>query len=186
MKPLLQVLHTIVPVPLSAHTAHSEGQAETNITFSFSAFSQHFDGLMQERRNSIALAMELRLSCTNPSTHRFLNMLFRLWLKIDEGSALFHYWPLWGNPLDHRWIPLTKGQQYGPLILPFVFGLNNMLNKQSSCQWFQTPGHSWCYYNASQWVYRECICNLTKIHLGNSLLLMKHYSNFVQDYQHVS
>ena len=28
----------------------------------------HIDGLMQERRNSIANAMELRLSCTNPST----------------------------------------------------------------------------------------------------------------------
>ena len=26
-----------------------------------------FDGLVQERRNSIANAMELRLSCTNPS-----------------------------------------------------------------------------------------------------------------------
>ena len=26
-----------------------------------------FDGLVQERRNSSALAMELRLSCTNPS-----------------------------------------------------------------------------------------------------------------------
>ena len=29
----------------------------------------HVDGLVQERRNSSALAMELRLSCTNPSTH---------------------------------------------------------------------------------------------------------------------
>ena len=27
----------------------------------------HIDGLMQERRNSSALAVELRLSCTNPS-----------------------------------------------------------------------------------------------------------------------
>ena len=27
------------------------------------------DGLMQERRNSSALAMELRLSCTNPSNY---------------------------------------------------------------------------------------------------------------------
>ena len=27
----------------------------------------YFDGLMQERRNSIADALELRLSCTNPS-----------------------------------------------------------------------------------------------------------------------
>ena len=27
----------------------------------------HIDGLVQERRNSIANALELRLSCTNPS-----------------------------------------------------------------------------------------------------------------------
>ena len=27
----------------------------------------YIDGLMHERRNSIALAMELRLSCINPS-----------------------------------------------------------------------------------------------------------------------
>ena len=29
--------------------------------------SHHIDGLVQERRNSIANALELRLSCTNPS-----------------------------------------------------------------------------------------------------------------------
>ena len=29
---------------------------------------QHIDGLVQERCNSSALALELRLSCTNPST----------------------------------------------------------------------------------------------------------------------
>ena len=29
----------------------------------------HFDGLVQERRNSIANALELRLSCTNPSIY---------------------------------------------------------------------------------------------------------------------
>ena len=28
---------------------------------------EHLDGLIQERRNSIANALELRLSCTNPS-----------------------------------------------------------------------------------------------------------------------
>ena len=31
-------------------------------------FHEYIDGLVQERRNSIALAMVLRLSCTNPST----------------------------------------------------------------------------------------------------------------------
>ena len=34
-----------------------------------SSLRGHIDGLVQERRNSIALEMELRLSCTNPSTH---------------------------------------------------------------------------------------------------------------------
>ena len=29
----------------------------------------YFDGLVQERRNSIANALELRLSCTNPSIY---------------------------------------------------------------------------------------------------------------------
>ena len=29
-------------------------------------FVKHIDGLVQERRNSSALAIELRLSCTNP------------------------------------------------------------------------------------------------------------------------
>ena len=30
--------------------------------------NRHIDGLMQDRRNSIANALELRLSCTNPLT----------------------------------------------------------------------------------------------------------------------
>ena len=30
-------------------------------------YNEHFGGLMQERRNSIANALELRLSYTNPS-----------------------------------------------------------------------------------------------------------------------
>ena len=34
---------------------------------------EHIDGLVQERRNSSASAMELRLSCTNPWIHVSLN-----------------------------------------------------------------------------------------------------------------
>ena len=30
----------------------------------------HIDGLVQERRNSIVSALELRLSCTNPSIYK--------------------------------------------------------------------------------------------------------------------
>ena len=31
------------------------------------ASKEHIDGLVQDRRNSIANTLELRLSCTNPS-----------------------------------------------------------------------------------------------------------------------
>ena len=40
--------------------------AEKYITRGFDNCSQQIDGLVQERRNSNALAMELRLSCFNP------------------------------------------------------------------------------------------------------------------------
>ena len=36
----------------------------------FSHLRIHIDGLVQERRNSSALAMELRLYCTNPSIYK--------------------------------------------------------------------------------------------------------------------
>ena len=45
----------------------------SNINLDIS-FHSHFDGFVQERRNSIALAMELRLSCTNPSISSSLNL----------------------------------------------------------------------------------------------------------------
>ena len=37
--------------------------------WAFCTMLQHIDGLVQERRNSIANAMELRLSCTHPLTY---------------------------------------------------------------------------------------------------------------------
>ena len=38
-----------------------------NKRFIQNEYERHVDGLMQERRNSIANALELRLSCINPS-----------------------------------------------------------------------------------------------------------------------
>ena len=38
-----------------------------NTATEMTAFGWHFDGLVQERRNSSASALELRISCTNPS-----------------------------------------------------------------------------------------------------------------------
>ena len=42
----------------------------SGIIRTIAVFQAHIDGLVQERRNSSALAMELRLSCTNPSICR--------------------------------------------------------------------------------------------------------------------
>ena len=39
------------------------------ISFNLISSQLHIDGLVQERRNSIANALELRLSCTNPSIY---------------------------------------------------------------------------------------------------------------------
>ena len=53
------------------------------IEFGFSSWHRgNIDGLMQERRNSIANALELRPSCTNPS----------LWCKANEQSWWFYWW----------------------------------------------------------------------------------------------
>ena len=41
----------------------------------------HIDALVQERRNSSALAMELRLFCTYPST---LPIVIQIWKKLNQ------------------------------------------------------------------------------------------------------
>ena len=58
----------------------------------------HIDEVVQERRNSSASAMELRLSCTKPSI----------------------YWPFVKETTIYQWIPNTKGhvmQNFSDLLL---------------------------------------------------------------------
>ena len=45
----------------------SVGSAEFNTAYFHALWFYEVDGLVQERRNSISNALELRLSCTNPS-----------------------------------------------------------------------------------------------------------------------
>ena len=63
----------------------------------------HIDGLLQERHNSNALAMEFRLCCTNPSIltilkhvqrHKLLSSCIQIRLHIYEkhGNILYHYY----------------------------------------------------------------------------------------------
>ena len=79
--------------------------------------------LVQERRNSSALAMELRLSCTNPLTWRRHGMKkLSALLDLCQGNL-----PVTGS-FPHR----------GPLMQCFdVFRQNNLLNKQRNCWWLE-------------------------------------------------
>ena len=54
---------------------------------------KYFDGLVEERRNSIANALELRLSFTNPSISPLPEVIIRLflligWLNTDRLSPV--------------------------------------------------------------------------------------------------
>ena len=60
--------HNYCSVHYDMMVLHSSNINKTPIRLSNIVFHSHIDGLVQERRNSSALAMELRLSCINPST----------------------------------------------------------------------------------------------------------------------
>ena len=76
----------------------------------------HVHGLMQERRNSSALAMELCLSCINPLMWRCheVNSTQSPWLKVNCGSGLV---PLGNKPYLGRF-PIDRVSQ-------FILNVNN-------------------------------------------------------------
>ena len=60
----------------------------------------YIDGLVQERHNSIAIAMEQRFSCTNPvmcvtqpQWVKHNTMLCRTELQLNKSYCLNHWWP---------------------------------------------------------------------------------------------
>ena len=62
---------------------------------------------MKERRNSRALAIELRYSCTNPS------ILWQHMMTSSNGNTFRISGPLCGEITDYRWIPPTKASDAG-------------------------------------------------------------------------
>ena len=83
----------------------------------------HIDGLVQERRNSSALAMELRLSCINPLICHHLAILRSIF------ALCIAKWPTWPR---------------GPKSLEFSG--NELLRSPNRASWFLLP--SWaplCY-----------------------------------------
>ena len=67
----------------------------------------HIDGLVQKRRNSSALAMELRLFCTNPSI--FFCLLTHWGLVSNYDSWTIKDWLfLWCCIHSHPWFPASQ------------------------------------------------------------------------------
>ena len=66
------------------------------------AFTDHIDGLVQERRNSTANALELRLSCTNPSMYRVIMLLTFIKTSFREGRQPVVYLSLSGSIFSQR------------------------------------------------------------------------------------
>ena len=69
------------------------------------AASHHLHGLVQKRRNSSSLAMELCLSCTNPS------ILYQWWLN-DKGLLHWHWHHLTVKPSEWSWRIWAKNDWY--------------------------------------------------------------------------
>ena len=116
----------------------------------------YIDGLVQERRNSSVLAMELCLSCTYPSICLLTDranegnnvIITKLNNKTMYIYSMVHTvrmmsWchrnafqvtgPLWGESTVHRWIPGNAGFIY----FFYDASLNKRLNKPWGCRWFE-------------------------------------------------
>ena len=77
-----------------SNTCGGEGNEETYATIVLSTiktmrpFHENIDGLVQERRNSSALALELHFSCTNPSIFPIEIQLSRIWFQCNSNCAI--------------------------------------------------------------------------------------------------
>ena len=88
----------------------------------------HIDGLVQERRNSSALAMGLRLSCTNPSIWIY-QIMFIARVKAWISSIMAKLFPAFGSC---QW-RVMKGQPSGKL-LGKCWSLAADVSKTSYCK----------------------------------------------------
>ena len=87
--------------------------------------NHHIVGLVQERRNSSALAMELRLSCTNPSIDLML---------------IYHWWHTVILAIEYKqWKLSRKFSRHFILInlkRDLCWGRGKLMPSKISCNWF--------------------------------------------------
>ena len=102
----------------------------------------HFDGLVQERRNSSALAMELRLSCINLSIYIQVEPLTK-WLPFCFSRQYFKYiflkekFPIL-NKISLKIVPLVNKE-----------ALDKATNRPQTFTWNNVDQDVWCH-RASQ------------------------------------
>ena len=102
---------------------------------------KYIDGLVQEWCNSIANALELRLSCTNPSIWWHHDLGIPLILLVFCGAK---------PPVTEKWIPFTKGHKCRVLMIALLlaqisFEINNpMASELIEAEWcFSELDHNW-------------------------------------------
>ena len=87
--------------------------------FLAATLASHIDGLMQDCSNSSALAMELLLFCTKPSTCYYHHA------GIMRQKHFPRYWPVVRGILPSSVVPLTKDQGCGTLVFPLLLTRTN-------------------------------------------------------------
>ena len=123
----------------------------------------HIDGLVQERRNSSALAMELRISCTNPPIYHLSN--FELRMPGGELRGYVHFVENWlYHNRPHCWIGRERHWHYfittmgdddmtwklflhslcegNPPVTSGSPPLMRIWTNGSTAEWFETPWYS--------------------------------------------
>ena len=112
---------------LSARPFNIVGPNELIKAFIQRSWYLHIDGLVQERRNSIANALELRLSCTNPSIYNY-----------NPKGDCFH----------------SKGV-YSPLNIVTLVTFNTSSDERAIVLITRTPLTAWINYNPSMDKYTQ-------------------------------
>ena len=107
-------LSCAIPHAVSVTANSAETQCDRNA-------QAHIDGLVQERRNSSALAMELRLSCTNVKSEGFLSV-YREWRCLTFSS-------------ECHWHALRRGivsdyMKYGSLSFHVPFHMQSVMSQR--------------------------------------------------------
>ena len=140
----------------------SVGSAEFNTAYFHALWFYEVDGLLQERRNSISNALELRLSCTNPSKWKhFLHADFLVSLMVARttcwtntrvaGELRFHnLWfihfsrptCMWNSAEIFSWVFLRVQPHYSPKPIQILFN-NRGRNNDGWCLAYIFNTFSW-------------------------------------------